>query len=46
MNRARALADNAEQVADDVRRTVAAVKVIVDEVRSLVSPLVEWLKSK
>jgi hypothetical protein len=44
------IADNAEQMARDVRRTVAAVEAIVDDVRVfykvVVSPLVEWLKSK
>lgn len=46
---ARVLADSAEQVAHDVRRTVAAVEVIADGARVLykvASPLVERLKSQ
>ena len=46
---ARVLADRAEQVAHDVNRTVTAVETIAEGVRVLyevVSPLVEWLKSK
>jgi hypothetical protein len=46
---ARVIADKAEQMAHEVRRTVAAVKAIVDDVKvvykAVVSPLVEWLKS-
>ncbi|WP_459385248.1 hypothetical protein [Arthrobacter humicola] len=46
---ARVLANNAEQVAQDVHRTAAAVNSIAENVRAIhgvVSPLVEWLKSK
>lgn len=46
---ARVVADNAEQMAEEVRRTVAAVKGMVHDLKHLyevVSPLVERLKSK
>ena len=47
---ARVIADNAEQMAHEVRRTVAAVTMFVDDVKvfykAVVSPLVEWLKSE
>jgi hypothetical protein len=45
---ARVFADNAEQIAHAVRRTVAAVEGIVDDLKDfykVVSPLVESLKS-
>lgn len=45
---ARVIAEKAEQLAHEVRRTVAAVEAIVDDVKvvykAVVSPLVEWLK--
>ena len=45
---ARVIAEKAEQVAHEVRRTVAAVEAIVDGVKvvykAVVFPLVEWLK--
>lgn len=45
---ARVVAEKAEQVAHEVRRTVAAVEGIVDGVKvvykAVVFPLVEWLK--
>lgn len=44
---ARAIADNVEQVALEVRRTVNAVMAIVDDGQILykrIRPLVEWLK--
>lgn len=46
---ARAIADIAEQVAHEVRRTVEAVRTIVEDAKifyiAVVSPLVEWLKA-
>jgi asparagine synthetase A len=45
---ARVIADNAEQMAQELRRTVAAVERIVDDLKvvyEVVSPLVKWLRS-
>lgn len=44
---ARAIADNAEQMAQELRRTVAAVERIVDDLKGfyeVVSPLVKRLR--
>lgn len=41
-----AIADSAEQIAQDLRRTVAAVKGVVDDFKVLheaLAPLVKWL---
>ncbi|GAA1018931.1 hypothetical protein Aple_025290 [Acrocarpospora pleiomorpha] len=46
---ARLIADNAEQMAHEVRRTAAAIKVTVHNltvIYNAVRPFVEWLKSK
>ena len=46
---ARVLADGAEQIAHNIRRTRAAAEAIADDVRVLwgaVSPLIDRLKSK
>ncbi|MFG2629157.1 hypothetical protein [Streptomyces sp. NPDC048473] len=45
---ARVIADNVEQMAQELRRTVAAVERIVDDLKGfyeVVSPLVKWLRS-
>ncbi|WP_328410725.1 hypothetical protein OG542_12690 [Streptomyces violaceus] len=45
---ARVIADNAEQISQELRRTVAAVEGIVDDLKGfyeVASPLVNWLRS-
>lgn len=45
----RVFADKAEQMAHDLHRTVESLKEIADDLKgayTVVSPVVEWLKSK
>lgn len=45
----RAFADKAQQTAHDLHRTVESLKEIADDLKgayALVSPVVDWLKSK
>ncbi|MFE9631339.1 hypothetical protein [Streptomyces sp. NPDC006463] len=45
---ARVFAENAEQVTQDLRRTVATVERVVDDLKGcyeVVSPLVKWVRS-
>jgi hypothetical protein len=44
----RVLADKAEQMAQEIRRTVAAIEEIVDDLKGIyevASPIVKWLRS-